>query len=472
MTLAAAIAQKETPESAPITIGTKEKFYSKVLGEERELWIRVPAGYHVDDTSKYPVVYLLDGKNNFLFTAGMLRQLEVRSVPKSILVGIINTDRTRDLTPPTSDVEEMEDGAGQADDFMKMLEEELFPFIGKKYRTSTHRTIIGHSYGGLFAIYALAKQSTLFSAYLAISPSLWWDEQKVVELFERSLKEDPEKKGLLYMTMASERGNMLGGMLKLTGVLESNESPNLRWDYAVHPNEHHGSIPIVSTMEGFHFFYKDWHLPSPEFEAYGLSAINERKKRIKAEFGVKWEPENIIYDDLVYNLLESRDFEQAILLCDQLIEEGKIAVDFHEVAALSHLELGNKEKAIYHFKEAYKINPGYHGSGEMLDSLGVDATKLLKPVNNSKKKLESLVGLYSDGENECSVSLEGDALKVTLKEHYFTITDKLVPFMEDQFYIPDNYYTIEFLRASQTKEVTHLRVRETSGWTNKMIKMK
>lgn len=461
-----------TQTNEPIVIGAKHSFYSKVLGEDREIWVRVPTGYIVDDTTKYPVVYLLDGKNNFLYTAGLLRQLEIRSVPKSILVGIVNTDRTRDLTPPTSDPEELEDGAGGADSFMKMLEDEIFSFIWDNYRVTEYKTVIGHSYGGLFVLYTLAKNTSLFDSYLAISPSLWWDDQKIVDYFDTKLKEDPEKKALLYMTMASERGKMLGGMVKLASVLESQEPPNLRWDYAVHPNEHHGSIPAISTLEGFHFFYKDWHIPSPEFEAYGLAAINQRKERIKKEFSVNWEPENIIYDDLVYDLLENKDFEKAVQLCNQLIDQGKKAVDFHEVAAFSYLELGNEEKARHHFKEAYKINPGYHGTMEMLDSLKINATDLLQPITYSKKELESFVGHYSDGENECLVMLVGDSLKVTLKEHYFTIKDKLVPFSEDQFYIPNNYYTLEFLRESTSKEVTHLNVRETSGWTNKMIKIK
>jgi len=463
-------AQSITPTNTGIEIGKKYSFYSKKLDENRELWVKLPAGYIVDDTTKYPVVYLLDGKNNFQYTAGLLRQLEIRSVPKSILVGIINTNRSRDLTPPASEEEEDEGGA---ENFLNMLEEELFPFIEKNFRTDKFRTIIGHSYGGLFAVYALAQKPSLFNAYLAISPSLWWDDQKFLDFVEKKLKENSELKGLVYLTMASERGKMLGGLLKLVGILESLETPNLRWNYKVHPNEHHGSIPAISTLEGFHFFYKDWHIPSQEFDDFGLEVIEQRKKRILKEFNENWEPENIIYSDLVWDLVENGKNEETLELSNQLLASGNNAVDFHETAAIAYSNLKNTEKAKYHFKEIYKLNPGYEYGEEMLDSLKIDKAGLINAPKLKAEDLKKYAGYYSDGENECTVEVAGNSLKVLFKAHYFALKGKVIPFQENHFYVPKNYYTIEFIfDESNLENASHVVLHETTGWSNKLVKLK
>ncbi|MEO1652619.1 MAG: alpha/beta hydrolase-fold protein [Bacteroidota bacterium] len=460
--------QSDLSVKSGIEIGKKYSFYSKILDEERELWIRVPNGYIVDDTSRYPVVYLLDGNNNFIFTAGLLRQLEIRSVPKSILVGIINTDRSRDLTPPPS---EKESGVGGADQFLEMLDKELFSYVKANFRTKDFRTLIGHSYGGLLAVYALAKDPDLFNAYLAISPSLWWDEQKVVDFFGKSLRKNPETKAMLYMTMASERGKMLGGLLKLVGILESENPKNLRWAYKVHPNEHHGSIPTISSLEGFHFFYKDWHIPGKEFEDYGLEVIAPRKARIKKEFGETWEPENIIYDDMLWDFIESRHFERAIALSERLIDSGKKVPDFHETAAIAYMNLNQPEKAKYHYKKMYQLNPGYQDGADMLDSLGMDKKRLLNPPSLAAQDLEKYVGYYSDGENKARITIVEGILKLHLKEPYFNIDSPLKVFKEHHFYVPDNYYTIQFLFGRNQDQATHLKVMETTGWSNLLIRL-
>ncbi|MEM9329246.1 MAG: alpha/beta hydrolase-fold protein [Bacteroidota bacterium] len=461
-------AQQGLSKKEPIDVGNQYTFYSQVLNEQREIWIRVPSGYIVDDITKYPVIYLLDGNNNFIFTAGLLRQLEIRSVPKSILVGIVNTDRTRDLTPATT---EDEPGSGGADQFLEMLRTEMFPLVESNFRTNGHRTIIGHSDGGLLAIYSLAKYPELFDAYLAISPSLWWDDQKVVDLFEERLKENAKVKALLYMTMASERGKMLGGMMKLVGALESQAPENLRWDYKVYPNEHHGSIPVVSAVEGFHFFYKDWHIPSPEFEAYGLTTIRERKKRIQKEFGTAWEPEDIIYDDLLWDLVESGRYEETILLSERLISAGKEVVDFHETAALAYMALDSLESAKHHWGEVYRLNPGYEDGIEMTDSLNIDKAKLLTTYLPKGKALEVLSGFYSDGESTCTIELKDGKLRMLLKAPFFTINDELIAFKKNRFYVPEDYFTVEFQFENEVRQASHLVVQGTYGWSNRMIRI-
>src|SRR5689334_2705377 len=88
-----------------IVIGKIDSIQSRILNEERKIWIYIPDGASVEDLEKqrYPVVYLLDGEAHFASVVGMIQQLsEVNNnmvCPKMIIVGIPNIDRTKDLTP-------------------------------------------------------------------------------------------------------------------------------------------------------------------------------------------------------------------------------------------------------------------------------------------------------------------------------------------------------------------------------------
>jgi len=200
---------QDTPKA--ITIGKKLKFYSEVLKEERLLFLYLPSGYDQLEES-FPVLYLLDGDAHFHHTTGTVQFLAQNGrIPDMIIVAIQNTERTRDLTPPTqTDTEGDYATSGGADNFLVFLKNELIPHIDQTYRTRPYRLLVGWSLGGLFAIHTLVKQPDVFNSYLAISPSLWWNDQALIQEMKTSLKNNPDLMGDLYMTMGNEGGKMLG----------------------------------------------------------------------------------------------------------------------------------------------------------------------------------------------------------------------------------------------------------------------
>jgi predicted alpha/beta superfamily hydrolase len=165
----------------PFVLGFIDEIQSSVLQEKRILNIYLPEGYNPIDTIKYPVVYLLDGSadEDFIHVVGLFQfnSFEwVNRVPKSIIVGIANVNRQRDFTYPTTIETDQKKypATGHSEKFISFLENELQPYIEKKYKT-TSKTIIGESLGGLLATEILFKKPTLFNKYIIISPSLWWD---------------------------------------------------------------------------------------------------------------------------------------------------------------------------------------------------------------------------------------------------------------------------------------------------------
>ena len=187
---AAASAQAPAVYDAPERLVVK----SQVLGEERVILIRTPAGY-ARGSEKFPVLYMTDGDAHIQHTSGTVSFLARNArMPEMIVVGITNTDRTRDLTPTRVERAPGNPNApgfptsGGADKFLKFIETELIPLVESKYRTMPYRALAGHSLGGLFAVHAMLTKPELFNSYIAVSPSLQWDNfeelDRVKEFFK------------------------------------------------------------------------------------------------------------------------------------------------------------------------------------------------------------------------------------------------------------------------------------------------
>ncbi len=169
---------------AQVVIGQYKVIHSNILNEDRTYQIYLPASYHWALDRKYPVLYVLDGESNFLHTASSVSFLSSQGeIPELIVVAITSTVRIRDFTQ--TDWSSHWIGGGGANNFKSFLSKELIPAIEKEYRTNSFRILSGISASGQFALYALASEPSLFNAYVAVSPSLDWDN----ELPQRSLEE-------------------------------------------------------------------------------------------------------------------------------------------------------------------------------------------------------------------------------------------------------------------------------------------
>jgi uncharacterized protein len=182
------VARLSAQQSKPFVLGETIELASIQLNEQRILNIYLPEGYLVNDSIRYPVIYLLDGSadEDFIHVAGLVQFCNfpwVNLLPPSIVVGIANVDRKRDFTYPTTIVADKKDfpTTGGSAKFIAFLESELQPFIDQKYRTNMEKTIIGQSLGGLLATEVLFKKPQLFDNYLIISPSLWWDAESLLK---------------------------------------------------------------------------------------------------------------------------------------------------------------------------------------------------------------------------------------------------------------------------------------------------
>ena len=158
--------------------------YSEILGEWRPLEIYLPDDYE-NSTDPYPVMVVLDGDWAFNYMVSLVDMISPNYLPRMLVVGLPNTDRRRDLDPYLGGAPQAENDTGK---FIRFLKEELFVHLENKYRTRDYRVLAGHSLAGYFTAYALLKESTLFSGYIASSPGFQIPERikLVADLLENS----------------------------------------------------------------------------------------------------------------------------------------------------------------------------------------------------------------------------------------------------------------------------------------------
>ncbi len=244
-------------QSKPFVLGKINEIESKILLEKRIVNIYLPDGYNEKDNIQYPVIYLLDGSadEDFIHIAGLLQFLNfpwVNKVPKTILVGIANVDRKRDFTFPTTIEKDKKDfpTTGRSEKFISFIELELQPYIDRHYKTTRNKTIIGQSLGGLLAIEVLFKKPTLFTNYIIVSPSLWWNNQSLLKTYPYVFKSNVTSPISIYIAVGKEEKLMEEDVKKLVSILKKNPRKNIKVNFEYFTDEDHASILHNAVYKG------------------------------------------------------------------------------------------------------------------------------------------------------------------------------------------------------------------------------
>ncbi len=248
---------------------------SKILKEDRTIYIHRPKLDSTNKNKQFPVLYLLDAESHFDMLSqytDYLSRWDVNVIPEMIVVGITNTKRTRDLTPTesiinyfgkpdTSRISWMKPSGGN-EMFLQFIRDELMPYVGKHYKTQSYKILAGHSFGGLTAINCMLTHPDMFSAYIAISPSLWWDNEYVLKLADEKWKKGFAINKVLFYSDASEgvtdSSSYHTNLLKFDSIVKEKELIGLEHMYRYYPTETHMTEPMVAYYDGLRFIYKDW----------------------------------------------------------------------------------------------------------------------------------------------------------------------------------------------------------------------
>jgi enterochelin esterase-like enzyme len=230
-----------------ITDETIKDMYSKDVKETFRIHIWTPPDYNANEPSGYGVIYQTDiWKINYVdnFQTGMTS----KEIENAVVVGIdyidsdINgeTDRQRDL-------------AERPDLFYKFIRYDLIPYIDSAYNTNNSRTLVGHSFGGYFSLYAFCQNRLndfVFTSVVSASPSIWWNNYNI-NTYENSLSGSSKCLPVnLYLSVGSLEGTMVSDLRQFANRLISKKYTNFEMDTIVNPNMDHINNAQISFING------------------------------------------------------------------------------------------------------------------------------------------------------------------------------------------------------------------------------
>jgi predicted alpha/beta superfamily hydrolase len=247
-------------KSAPLVIGETFTINSKVLNETRRINVYLPPGYKESPNARLPVMYMPDGgiAEDFLHVAGLV-QVSVgnETMRPFLLVGIENTERRRDMTGPTENEKDKKIAlrVGGSAAFRRFIRDELMPQVKRRYRATNETAIVGESLAGLFVIETFLLEPDLFDTYIAFDPSLWWNDQKLVNETAVRLQARTKLRKTLYVAQSSEEYTPEVTQ-KFVDVLSKSALLGVNWHYEKMPNEKHSTVYHPAALRAFRALFK------------------------------------------------------------------------------------------------------------------------------------------------------------------------------------------------------------------------
>jgi hypothetical protein len=333
---------------------------SGVLGEDRTILVRTPPGYESNKLA-YPVLYMTDGDANIAHTGSTIEFLSRNGrMPEMIVVGITNTDRTRDLTPtkavgpnaaqfPT---------AGGSDNFLKFIETEVIPEVEKRYRVQPYRVLAGHSLGGLFVVHTLITRPELFNSYVAVSPSLQWSDDATLKRAAEFFKTRKELHATLFTSLGNEPGEIGRAFEEFKQLLAKNQVKGFESEAERMADEDHGSVVLRSHYFGLRKVYDGWLIPRDPATgavAGGLKAADEHYKKLTQKFGYSIATPEGLVNQIGYQYLLSGNPEEAITTFKTNVERYPNSANVYDSLAEAYEKSGRLELATPLYEKAQAL---------------------------------------------------------------------------------------------------------------------
>jgi uncharacterized protein len=354
-----ASAQSPLPYEAPERLVIR----SQVLGEERVIFVRTPPGY-AQGKERFPVLYITDGDAHIQQASSTVAFLASNSrMPEMIVVGITNTDRTRDLTP--THVAQLPNNpslryptSGGTDKFLKFVETELIPFVESKYRTQPCRVFAGHSLGGLFAVHTLLTRPELFNAYIAASPALQWDNFLLVGRAREFFEARKELSRTLFISLAAEAGGIGSAFGQFRGVLGKQQVRGFVWEAVQFEDEDHFSAVLRSYYAGLRRVFDGWLYPidpSTNVVAGGLKGVEEHYRKLSERLGFTVPPPEALMNQVGYQALGQGNLEDAIAAFKRNVERHPDSANVYDSLGEAYERAGRQELALSNYEKAYAL---------------------------------------------------------------------------------------------------------------------
>jgi len=374
----------------PIISGHIIKHHSKVLQQERRFMIDLPENYY-DNELNYPTLYVIDGDFQFQHVSAVIKNMtRMGKIPPMIVIGIATQGNADYIYQTTWSIKDEPDYGGISV-FYQYINQELVPHIDGLYRTNSSKVLSGYSLGGLFTTYAMVQGDSPFNAYLAMSPSYWFDdysaEKSIAKYIGENAKDKKSPPSPLFLSVANEQGM---GVDKVYNSLNKLNINDWKLTYKQYPNENHFSTALPALHDALSFLFENYYEDGYELAAHenfsDVLATFERKKQNYNGFRVEWlqaykfaqyifsskqtdKIESILreinkrFPDSIVNVTNylakgfntKKEFEQARNILDRVKIQGEKTALWHHQYSLALTGLEQLERAKEHQKQAMAL---------------------------------------------------------------------------------------------------------------------
>ena len=385
--------KNETRAGEPIQIGNRFKIKSKILDQDREYLVYLPASYHNDRylQSSYPVLFLLDGELFFHPASGMVDYMGGLGgqIPELIVVGVRHENRTHELTP-TKSIHDFRKGktsptlseSGGGEKFLQFVTQELMPRIDSDYRTRPFRILFGHSFGGLLAAHAFLKNQNEFQAFILADPSLWWDERIVLKQLEQTISGGKSERLRCAMFVSrvptyvspdnkqTQQGfENISESIEGFGQLLQNVK-SVRYQLQNFEQRTHTSVPIQTLYNGLLHAFEGYE-PRPELFLSPPEKMKQHFRKVSKTVGLELLPREQLIDMWGNSFLNyDEEFSQfAIPLFRLNTENYPDSSASHVSLAEAYAKSGEYHKSRIEFERALQLDPDNAAAKSGLDEL-------------------------------------------------------------------------------------------------------
>ncbi|WDE05446.1 alpha/beta hydrolase [Thalassomonas viridans] len=382
-------ASEKTLDPQAIISGYQYQHPSRLFGENRRYMVSLPERYHMNNRH-YASLYVVDADFQFQHVSAVVKNLaRMGKLPPMIVVGIANQG-SDDYLKSTTWPDPEDKAFGGAETFQAYLKQELLPLIDSRYRTNHQKALSGYSLGGLFTLYSMMQPDTPFNAFLAMSPSAWFDKNSLPGKLEPLLKQG-KLTAPVFISLASEEGM---GVDNLVEVFEQSAPATLNWQYRHYPNENHFTTALPALYDGLQFLAPEYAVDGSDMLALGdykqvlahfkaqqknwagfqfewlhayqfskymfwskqLDLVDDALQLIEKEF-----PESLtgVTIQLANGFNKRKNFKRVAQLLAQVKTDGEILPGWHKQMSVYYQGVNKPELARQHQQQALKLARQY-----------------------------------------------------------------------------------------------------------------
>ena len=245
--------------------------YSKTIKDSFFISVQLPEGYYKNPTAKYPTVYVLDANFHFPMLASVIRQYEKGGMlPPIILVGIgyksfklMDSLRVRDYIYPAALPSDEMNAVGGGKNFADFLANQLVPNIDSNYNSEkSNRSLLGHSFGGYFSLYAILNQiennKTVFKNFASASPSLWYNNFYLNQLTKKLMTRNNRDTLNIFMTVGGLEDSTwnISPVRKLGNDILNANIKDIKFQSKVYSDLGHMDVATITFTKALQRFYQ------------------------------------------------------------------------------------------------------------------------------------------------------------------------------------------------------------------------